>query len=230
MNAGVVPDGVVRVKWIFTPVDITHQKPITIYPRVQNNVAVSPAPAGQGVLSRVVWYGATGRVIASYTAPRYASAPGVSPSVVRPLRRLPPLDRRSATPASAHCQGPHRRRERGLRPRPRKDPVRRGDPQRACLDRARHLRRLSGLVGAVPHPSGSQPSSFSRVSATCRAVPPLIGKITGGRGNTQAQIMLVPDGRTAIATTGTGASVRAHVADNVAYAASANGIRSLAMR
>jgi hypothetical protein len=61
VNAGVVPDGVTRVKWLFP---FAGGRPGTVSPKVENNVAVSRA-AGLGP-SDATWYGPGGRVIASY--------------------------------------------------------------------------------------------------------------------------------------------------------------------
>ena len=66
---GVVPDGVTRVKWVFGgPPGFRGQsasgRPVIVYPKLENNVAVSRA-AGLGV-SSATWYGLGGRVIASY--------------------------------------------------------------------------------------------------------------------------------------------------------------------
>ncbi len=61
VNAGVVPDGVTRVKWVFR---FAGGRSVTVYPKVESNVAVSRA-AGPGV-SSATWYGPGGRVIASY--------------------------------------------------------------------------------------------------------------------------------------------------------------------
>ena len=61
VNAGVVPDGVSRVKWVFR---VAGGRSVTVYPKVENNVAVARA-AGLGV-SSATWYGSDGRVITSY--------------------------------------------------------------------------------------------------------------------------------------------------------------------
>lgn len=63
----VVPDGVVRVKWIFTGAayGVLDPRPVTVYPTVRGNVAVAPVVPGQGPLERAVWYAAGGTVIAS---------------------------------------------------------------------------------------------------------------------------------------------------------------------
>jgi hypothetical protein len=61
VNAGVVPDGVTRVKWVFR---LAGGRLVMVYPKVERNGAVSIA-AGLGV-SSATWYGPGGRVIASY--------------------------------------------------------------------------------------------------------------------------------------------------------------------
>ena len=67
VTVGLVPDGVTRVKWTFSGVGfgVQHPHPVTVYARVQNNVAVAPVVPGQGPLVHTVWYGAGGSVIAS---------------------------------------------------------------------------------------------------------------------------------------------------------------------
>lgn len=69
VNVGVVPDGVTRVKWVFPSAG---GRPVTVYPKVENNVAVSKA-AGLGP-SDVTWYGSGGRAIASYNQQAQAEA------------------------------------------------------------------------------------------------------------------------------------------------------------
>lgn len=66
-SVGIVPDGVVRVKWIFTGAafGVLHPRRLTVYPPVKNNVAVAPVIPNQGPLASAVWYGADGQVIAS---------------------------------------------------------------------------------------------------------------------------------------------------------------------
>ena len=67
VSVGVVPDGVTRVRWVFTGagIGVLHPHPVTIYPQVRNNVAVAAAAPGEGPLARATWYGADGRMIAS---------------------------------------------------------------------------------------------------------------------------------------------------------------------
>jgi hypothetical protein len=65
-NVGIVPDGVVRVQWVFDgryPFANKHRRPFAIYPTVRSNVAISPIERNQGFVSSVTWYGADGRVI-----------------------------------------------------------------------------------------------------------------------------------------------------------------------
>jgi hypothetical protein len=69
---GVVPDGVVRVKWELA--NPGQSKPVTVYPRVRGNVAIAPwtpAPRSTSLLNEqwlvgATWYGSDGRVIASF--------------------------------------------------------------------------------------------------------------------------------------------------------------------
>jgi hypothetical protein len=68
---GIVPDGVVRVKWVFTGAGfgILHPDPVTAFAEVRANIAVAPT---HGPLASAVWYAADGRVIASAPAGRAA--------------------------------------------------------------------------------------------------------------------------------------------------------------
>jgi len=69
---GVVPDGVTRVKWELANPGQAHA--VAIYPRVQDNVAIAPwtpAPRYTALMNEqrligATWYGADGRVIASF--------------------------------------------------------------------------------------------------------------------------------------------------------------------
>lgn len=72
-TVGVVPDGVTRVKW---ELDNPGQRtPITVYPRVHGNVAIAPwtpAPRSTSLINEqlvvgATWYGADGRVLATFS-------------------------------------------------------------------------------------------------------------------------------------------------------------------
>jgi hypothetical protein len=72
-TVGVVPDGVTRVKWeLDNPGQGT---PITVYPRVHGNVAITPwtpAPRSTSLINEqnlagATWYGPDGRVIATFS-------------------------------------------------------------------------------------------------------------------------------------------------------------------
>jgi hypothetical protein len=67
VTVGIVPDGVTRVKWVFSGAafGVTRPRPLTIYPRVQSNVAVAAVKPSQGPLVHATWYGPTGQAIAS---------------------------------------------------------------------------------------------------------------------------------------------------------------------
>ena len=67
INMSVVPDGVTRVEWVFTGAGfgVSDPRPVTVYPTVQDNVAVAPVEPGEGPIARAVWYGPSGRVIAT---------------------------------------------------------------------------------------------------------------------------------------------------------------------
>jgi hypothetical protein len=65
-NVGIVPDGVMRVRWVFDgryAFAKKHRRPFAIYPAVHNNVAIARIVRNQGFVSSVTWYGANGRVI-----------------------------------------------------------------------------------------------------------------------------------------------------------------------
>ncbi len=70
VTASIVPDGVARVKWIFSGarIGILHPRKVTNYPQVANNVAVAAIRPGDGPLASATWYGAGGQVIASAPA------------------------------------------------------------------------------------------------------------------------------------------------------------------
>ncbi|MDQ6806566.1 MAG: hypothetical protein M3065_16735 [Actinomycetota bacterium] len=66
LNNAIVPDGVAKVKWRFAGLELPrkHFPPVTIYPRVRNNVALAPVVKNQGLIQSVTEYSASGRVIA----------------------------------------------------------------------------------------------------------------------------------------------------------------------
>lgn len=75
-KAAIVPDGVARVKWVFTPMGRDSGLPaITVWPKLQGNVAIGHVPTRlppgevpsrlQVFLSSAVWYGADGRALQS---------------------------------------------------------------------------------------------------------------------------------------------------------------------
>ena len=68
---GIVPDGVQRVKWVFTRVGTSSGLPaVTLWPRLRGNVAIGQLPfRWQVYLSSAVWYGAGGRVLRSFGTP-----------------------------------------------------------------------------------------------------------------------------------------------------------------
>ena len=63
---GVVPDGVTRVKWVYEP---WGYKPVALYPTIHGNVAIDRRFPIEGppLLRSATWYGAGGKVIASYS-------------------------------------------------------------------------------------------------------------------------------------------------------------------
>jgi len=74
--ASIVPDGVTRVKWVFTRLGTASGlPPITLWPRVRGNVAIGRlAPTLQAYLSSAVWYDPDGRVRESFGSSTGASA------------------------------------------------------------------------------------------------------------------------------------------------------------
>jgi hypothetical protein len=69
----IVPDGVVRVKWVFDDVG-ARPRHITVRPSVRDNIALGRVPPrSQVYMSRAVWFGANGRVIASFETPNRAA-------------------------------------------------------------------------------------------------------------------------------------------------------------
>jgi hypothetical protein len=69
--ASIVPDGVVRVKWVFGEEVAGKRAPtVTVWPRVRDNVALGRVPARlQIYMSTAIWYGAGGRVISRFGIP-----------------------------------------------------------------------------------------------------------------------------------------------------------------
>jgi hypothetical protein len=61
-TVSVVPDGVIEVRWSFTG----QRPPVTVYPTVENNIAIAPVVGGEGRLVAMTWYGAAGQVIGSF--------------------------------------------------------------------------------------------------------------------------------------------------------------------
>ncbi len=68
--ASIVPDGVTRVKWVFTREGTSSGLPaITVWPTLRDNVAIGQLPpTQQAYLSSAVWYGAGGQVLQSFGA------------------------------------------------------------------------------------------------------------------------------------------------------------------
>ena len=71
-----VPDGVVRVRWVFHVGHGTAQRTMTIYPRISNNVAFATTSAAMGSarLSSDTWYARDGRAIPRATRPARLAA------------------------------------------------------------------------------------------------------------------------------------------------------------
>jgi hypothetical protein len=70
LNAEIVPDGITRVKWVFSGLRLPHRQfpPVTIYPTVRDNVALAAVVHNQGLIESATWYGAGSRVIAHENA------------------------------------------------------------------------------------------------------------------------------------------------------------------
>ncbi|HWD66309.1 MAG TPA: hypothetical protein VG405_14180 [Solirubrobacteraceae bacterium] len=69
----IVPDGVVRVKWVFDDVG-AKPRHLTVWPSVRDNIALGRVPPrSQVYMSRAVWFGANGREIASFATPGRAA-------------------------------------------------------------------------------------------------------------------------------------------------------------
>lgn len=91
LDGSIVPDGVTRVKWVFadTRPALDHQRLITLYPTVRNNLALAPIARHQGLLSSITWYGAGGRVIQTFdaAAQRAQQARKAAQAIARSSRR-----------------------------------------------------------------------------------------------------------------------------------------------
>jgi hypothetical protein len=66
IRVGIVPDGVARVRWVLTQFPTSTASPVTVYPRVQNNVAIATGVSGNQLVS-ATWYGPDERVISSFS-------------------------------------------------------------------------------------------------------------------------------------------------------------------
>jgi hypothetical protein len=63
----VVPDGVARARWVFTPFPAGTGPNVTVFPRIKNNVAIATgAPAGGNLVSEI-WYATSGRVVSTFS-------------------------------------------------------------------------------------------------------------------------------------------------------------------
>jgi hypothetical protein len=96
---------------------------VTVYPEVQGNVAVAPVRPNEGPLAGAVWYGATGKVIASARTSTQGKLElrriaAVNASRSRPIapragRPLPPVRHRGARrPHARSAAGGRRQRQR----------------------------------------------------------------------------------------------------------------------
>jgi hypothetical protein len=61
-TVSVVPDGVLEVRWGFSG----RGQPLTVYPTVENNIAIAPAVKNEGRLVAMTWYGAAGQTVGSF--------------------------------------------------------------------------------------------------------------------------------------------------------------------
>jgi hypothetical protein len=63
----VLRDGVASARWVFTPFPAGTGPDVTVFPRIENNVAIAPgAPAGGNLVS-ATWYATNGRVLSSFS-------------------------------------------------------------------------------------------------------------------------------------------------------------------
>jgi hypothetical protein len=137
IRVGIVPDGVARVKWVLSQFPTSTAPPVTVYPRVQNNVAIATGVFGNQLVS-ATWYGPGGRVISSFS-------------------RLARIDREEAAQARLIDRSAHEPIARALvehfsvfrQPPPRSAPIKplpayaradiAGNPQQLNLDQARFV-------------------------------------------------------------------------------------------
>lgn len=164
IQVGIVPDGVARVKWVLSQFPTSTAPPVTVYPRVQSNVAIATGVFGGWQLASATWYGASGRVITSFS-------------------RLGRIDRDEAVQARLIARSAREPIARGLvehfsvfrQPPPRSAPIKplpafaRADiaarPQRLNVDQARFVQYpgtsgfwvVPGRLGAAIATSSSPP-------------------------------------------------------------------------
>jgi hypothetical protein len=82
LSVAVVPDGVTRVKWVFNRFPSVASTRLRVYPRVENNVAVSTTVPYTAGLVRAIWYGAQGQVIKPISIIRHPAHRRPVPAVV----------------------------------------------------------------------------------------------------------------------------------------------------
>lgn len=201
MSVGVVPDGVVRVEWVFTGAafGVLKPRPVTVYPAVKNNVAVARVIPDQGPLARAVWYGARGQVIAST---------GGGPDAKAQLRQIQ-LVNASRNRAIAPELIAHYRLFRSVAPvdltRSPALPTAGGGPGDLNYWQTRYIGSLTGLDGPglwiTPGTRDVCISDWNAGSCTAplsrREDAGIPGGITGGGGETTF-VGLVPDGNSSV--------------------------------
>jgi hypothetical protein len=221
VQVGIVPDGVVRVKWVLSQFPTSTARPVTRYPRVQNNVAIATGAFG-GQLASATWYGAGGRVISS-------------------ISLLARIDREEAAQARLIERSAHEPIARGLvehfsvlrQPPPRSAPLKalpafaRADiaanPQQLNVDQARFVRYpgtpgfwlVPGRLGVAIATSSSPPGFSTDGAPLKRVLDARMVASFGGAPPRETVYGLVPDGNPTVTiklADGTSKSVR--VIDN----------------
>lgn len=200
VSVGIVPDGVVRVRWVFSGlgVGVSHPRPVIVTPRVTNNIAIAPVVAGQGPLTRATWYGALGQIIAT-------SADGARAAIQR--QGIQNVDASRSRPIDSFLLA-HFRLFRSV---PADDPARdwrlaqaaAGGDDGIALNywRARYLEHLSGLDGQgvwiIPGTRGVcilDPRAGTCGPITLRQQRSVLPPMTTSNGRKTTITGLVPDG------------------------------------
>jgi hypothetical protein len=223
--AELVPDGVARVKWVFSQFPLSRAPLITVYPHVEDNVAITTAGPETGNLASTTWYSSAGQPIASFNhlpqieREEAAQARLVDRSAHQPIARA--LLAHFSVFRSTSPSGP-------IKPLPAFARVAlAGSPQDLNVDQARFVRYpgthgfwlIPGRLGVVIAILGGNPPGLSSDGALVDRVLAARMITTHGSAPPEETVYgLVPDGnRTITINLADGTTKTVRVIDN-AYA------------